>query len=102
MFSQGEWVIGTFRFASLNAHQGIELSRRDDLISLGYTLVYLLKGSLPWQGLQIHNRAAKNKQVAALKRTTSVSALCDGCPAEFRWYFKYCQQLRFERRPDYR
>lgn len=60
--------IGTARYTSLNSHLGIQQSRRDDLESLGYLLVYLAKGDLPWNNLKALSKDEKNKLILQVNK----------------------------------
>jgi hypothetical protein len=81
--------------------RGLEQSRRDDLESLGYVWLYLLRGSLPWQGLPAKNNAEKMSKILALKAGTPAEQLCEGFPTEFVQYFRMVADLQFDEEPDY-
>nr|KJB07484.1 hypothetical protein B456_001G026300 [Gossypium raimondii] len=89
---------GTVRYASVHAHLGRTGSRRDDLESLAYTLIFLLRGRLPWQGYQGEN---KGFLVCKKKMATSPETLCCFCPAPFRQFVEYVVNLKFDEEPNY-
>ncbi|KAJ6247831.1 casein kinase 1-like protein [Anaeramoeba flamelloides] len=100
-YKQNRNLIGTVRYSSVNTHLGIEQTRRDDLESLGYMLIYFLKGGLPWQGLKSSSLQDRNSKICDNKLITSTSALCEGLPVEFKEYLEYCKNLSFKDTPDY-
>jgi len=95
-------LTGTARYASLNAHHGIEQSRRDDLEASGYMLMYFLRGAMPWSGLSAKTQKEKFARIAQVKGETSLDALCEGHPSSFKTYIEATRALDYEQRPDYR
>eukprot|EP01022_Parablepharisma_sp_SALTPOND_P013874 TRINITY_DN1862_c0_g1_i1.p7 TRINITY_DN1862_c0_g1~~TRINITY_DN1862_c0_g1_i1.p7 ORF type:complete len:148 (+),score=19.62 TRINITY_DN1862_c0_g1_i1:718-1161(+) len=94
-------LIGTARYASLNAHLGIEQSRRDDMESIGNMLLYFLRGCLPWQGIEAKDKFEKYRLIKKKKLETSIESLCKDYPKELTDYFNYCRNLEFEETPNY-
>lgn len=92
---------GNLYFASINAHMGFEQSRRDDLESLGYVIIYLLKGLLPWVGLKSSKTVPMADRVFELKLSASYESLCSGLPNEFVQYFQIVRNLSYEEEPPY-
>jgi len=92
---------GTCRYASISFHNGEEQYRRDDLESLGYVLVYFLRGSLPWQGLKASRGESRTKLVKEMKIKMLAGELCEGLPAEFQTYVDYTRSLSADAQPDY-
>ena len=79
-YKDGKSLTGTARYASISTHLGIEQSRRDDLESFTYVLVYFMKGSLPWQGLRAKNNKEKYEKITDKKINTKLSTLCKDLP----------------------
>lgn len=80
---------------------GAALSWRDDLESLGYSLLYLLRGSLPWLNLEGATKDETNELVKRKKLELSADQLCEGLPHEFAEYISYTKSLGFAGKPDY-
>ena len=94
-------LTGTARYASINALKGYEQSRRDDLESVGYVLMYLLRGELPWQGMKGKTKEERYKNILQKKMDTKSSELCFGFPDELTRYVEYTRNLEYTQTPDY-
>ena len=95
-------MIGNIRFSSINALNGFTQSRRDDLESLGYLLIFLILGQLPWQGYISQNKEEKLNIIKKIKQNTTPKELCKDLPYIFEEYMKYSRNLKYEDDPDYK
>ena len=95
-------LIGTLRFSSANALRGGEQSRKDDLISIGYMIIYFLMKKLPWQFIKEKNETERYVKIYKMKREITNEVLCRFLPKEMLDYMRYVQRLGFEENPDYK
>lgn len=102
-YREDKRIVGCARYSSINSHLGIENSRRDDLESLGYLLIYFIRGSLPWQGLSLHSDTIEQRweKIGNKKISTPIAVLCEGLSEEFALYLDYCRNLEYDEDPDY-
>ncbi|KAF8480673.1 kinase-like domain-containing protein [Russula emetica] len=97
-FTTNHSIVGTLPFASISGQQGNVQSRRDDLESLAYTIIYSALGELPWTS----NSTGNNEEVVLRKKTSiTVEELCEGLPAPFCKFVTYVRSLGFDKKPDY-
>ena len=87
-------LIGSLTYASINTHNCIELSRRDDMESLGYMLIYFYLGKLPWQDLSSEN-------VNVIQKLKQDITIHDKLPQILVNYIKYVRCLEYEEKPNY-
>ena len=99
---KGAGITGTARFASINTLSGYTQSRRDDLESLGYVIVYIAKGTLPWANIKCDNKDALYNRILETKIQTTPENLCSGLPAQFEEYIKYIRGMSYEQEPNYK
>ena len=100
-YKEGKHLTGTVLYASIYTHKGIEQSRRDDLESLGYMMIYFCKGELPWMNVKGKTKEIKYKKIMEKKLEMKPDILCQGLPDEFNQYFKYVRELQFTEEPKY-
>ena len=100
-FSTGKSLTGTARYCSRNAHKGYEQSRRDDIESIGYVLLYFLLGNLPWQGLKVKEGEDQFKKIAEKKCNITFEELTKNTYHEFLLFFEHVDSLNFEDEPNY-
>ncbi|KAG4092603.1 kinase-like protein [Neocallimastix lanati (nom. inval.)] len=94
---------GTPRYMSIRTHQFRQQSRRDDLESLGYLLLYFLKkGNLPWQGITATDVKSMIYRIWDKKESIPLEKLFKDCPEQFITYMKYSRNLNFTEKPDYK
>jgi serine/threonine protein kinase len=96
-------LTGTARYASINAHKGVEQSRRDDLEAIGHMLLYFLRGALPWSGLDAKTQEEKYRKICEKKEQTPITDLNTDpkFSKNFESYLEYCRNLGFTDLPNY-
>ena len=101
-FIKRKKLTGTASYASINALEEYEQSRRDDLESISYVLLYFLRGNLPWQGLRVKAKEERYQKILEKKKSTHPDDLCKGFPQEFSYFVSYSRNLGFYDEPQYK
>ena len=101
-FNITKTMCGTARYASMNALSGLQLSRRDDLESLSYMILYFLTKKLPWQGITAKSLATRYKKIYEKKFELEKWDKFLSLPIQIQNFIKYCRNLGFSEDPNYK
>uniref|UniRef100_A0A915DLP8 non-specific serine/threonine protein kinase n=1 Tax=Ditylenchus dipsaci TaxID=166011 RepID=A0A915DLP8_9BILA len=99
-FRKGRSFVGTAKYASVNSHKSIELSRRDDLESLGYVLIELINGSVPWKNISKRTAITRQQTSIRIRNVKEQTNWAETCPS-MAPFIQYCRDLPFADDPDY-
>jgi serine/threonine protein kinase len=103
-YNESSKFVGTPRYASVNTHMGIRQSRRDDLESVAYILIYFLNGELPWQGIKAKTKSEKKEKIKISKKNFDIINQCEhykNIPGELIEFLEYTKNLKFFEKPNY-
>ena len=94
---------GTLKFMSINCHERITMSRRDDLISLSFSLIYLHLKSLPWKTnkYKFEKKDICYEKIMDKKKKFLENIDTFGLPAPLTFLINYAHSLKFNKTPDY-
>lgn len=100
----GKHLTGTPRYAAAHAHAGVELSRRDDIESFGYVMIYLALGALPWQCSEEYTGGEDERFTAMGRHKLKLAPeiLAKGLPPVFADTITYARTLAFEAMPNFK
>lgn len=101
LLENGRKITGTARYVSPNVHSGLSPSRRDDIESIGYLLIYLLSGSLPWQKIKHVDKSKKYEIIGDFKNSRTLFEHFPDVPTEFITMLTYCRRMTYDEDPDY-
>ncbi|TDL24370.1 kinase-like protein [Rickenella mellea] len=95
--------VGSIYWAGLNSHNGLDLAPRDDLESLAYVALHLLRGSLPWKPRPPEESQVRSQEIVRLmKMSCSGPDLSAGFPTEFGELLSYSRSMPFHQLPEYK
>ncbi|KAM3127812.1 hypothetical protein pb186bvf_020091 [Paramecium bursaria] len=103
-FRDNKPFIGTTRYASIAAHRGYELSRKDDIESMMYGKIIEKQQKsrqLPWQNMQNVTDEERTLKVGDMKQKIDSKELCKDLPIQFSEILEYLKGLQFRSDPDY-
>lgn len=103
-----EDITGTPKYVSYFNHDGEPISRRDDLISLGYLYLYLHDGNLCWENpVTIEN--TEYSEISIFHPKNQYRKTCKSWEnlynqmksSHIHTYLKYCYEMKYEETPNY-